>query len=89
MSQRTMHPANHFRETPPAGFRPSLHQIRGGPAHLRDQVIAPILAGVRSPRTGRQPAHWIKIDRDYETLRTHMQTLRHDLGIAAKAAPAG
>ena len=25
---------------------------------LRDQVIAPILAGVRSPRIGRKPAHW-------------------------------
>src|SRR6185369_14509229 len=25
---------------------------------LRDQVIAPILAAVRSPRMGRKPAHW-------------------------------
>ncbi len=48
---------------------------------LRDQVIAPILAGVRSPRRGRKPAHWTTIDRDYETLRTGMQTLFHDLGI--------
>jgi hypothetical protein len=37
---------------------------------LRDQVIAPILAGVRSPRRGRKPAHWTLIDNDYETLRT-------------------
>ena len=48
---------------------------------LRDQVIAPILAGVRSPRPGRRPAHWTLIDRDYETLRIAMQTLFRDLGI--------
>jgi hypothetical protein len=48
---------------------------------LRDQVIAPILAGVRSPRRGRKPAHWTLIDRDYETLRIGMQALFHDLGI--------
>ena len=50
---------------------------------LRDQVIAPILAGVRSPRRGRKPAHWTGIDRDYETLRIGMQNLFHDLGITA------
>jgi hypothetical protein len=54
---------------------------------LRDHVIAPILAGVRSPRMGRKPAHWTRIDRDYETLRTGMQTLFHDLGIVT-AIPA-
>jgi hypothetical protein len=48
---------------------------------LRDQVIAPILAGVRSPRRGRKPATWTRIDRDYETLRIGMQTLFRDLGI--------
>ena len=55
---------------------------------LRDQVIAPILAGVRSARLGRKPAHWTIIDRDYETLRTGMQTLFHDPGINARAAAA-
>ena len=54
---------------------------------LRDQVIAPILAGVRSPRRGRKPAHWTVIDRDYETLRTGMQALFRDLGITT-AVPA-
>ena len=48
---------------------------------LRDEVIAPILAGVRSPRRGRKPATWTAVDRDYETLRTDMQTLFHDLRI--------
>jgi hypothetical protein len=42
---------------------------------LRDQVIAPILAGVRSPRMGRKPKVWTTIDRDYENLRVNMQTL--------------
>jgi hypothetical protein len=55
---------------------------------LRDQVIAPILAGVRSPHRGRKPAHWTRIDRDYETLRTGMQGLFDDLGITLTAAAA-
>ena len=55
---------------------------------LRDQVIGPILAGVRSPRLGRKPTHWTRVDRDYETLRIGMQTLFHDLGITAGTAAA-
>jgi hypothetical protein len=50
---------------------------------LRDHVIGPILAGVRTPRRGRKPSTWTPIDRDYETLRLGMQTLFHDLAIAA------
>ena len=55
---------------------------------LRDHVIAPVIAGIRSPRRGRKPAHWTRIDRDYETLRIGMQTLFHDLGIATQDAAA-
>jgi hypothetical protein len=55
---------------------------------LRDQVIGPILAGVRSPRLGRKPAHWTAVDRDYETLRIGMQTLFADLGITTSSAAA-
>ena len=55
---------------------------------LRDQVIAPILAGVRSPRMGRKPAIWTRIDRRYETLRIGMQELFHDLGITPAATTA-
>ncbi|HEV2374372.1 MAG TPA: hypothetical protein VGS19_19710, partial [Streptosporangiaceae bacterium] len=55
---------------------------------LRDHIIAPILADVRSPRRGRKPAVWTRIDRDYETLRIGMQTLFHDLGITHAAAAA-
>jgi hypothetical protein len=31
---------------------------------LRDQVIAPIIAGVRSPRMGRKAMTWTPVDRD-------------------------
>jgi hypothetical protein len=55
---------------------------------LRDQVIAPILAGVRSPRRGRPPATWTRIDRDYQALRIDMQTLFHDLRINPGSAAA-
>ncbi len=55
---------------------------------LRDHVIAPILAGVRSPRRGRPPAHWTRVDRDYQTLRVGMQTLFRDLGIETLPAAA-
>jgi hypothetical protein len=55
---------------------------------LRDHVIAPILAGVRSPRMGRKPKVWTAVDRRYETLRTDMQDLFRDLGITAAAAAA-
>ena len=47
---------------------------------LRDQVIAPILAAVRSPRMGRKPAHWTRVDH-YERIRIDMQTLFNDLAI--------
>jgi hypothetical protein len=53
---------------------------------LRDQVITPILAGIRSPRRGRKPTTWTRIDRDYETLRIGMQALFQDLGIAISPA---
>ena len=53
---------------------------------LRDQVIAPILAAVRSPRMGRKPAHWTRVDRDYERIRVDMQTLFHDLAIETPLA---
>jgi hypothetical protein len=55
---------------------------------LRDHVIEPILAGVRSPRPGRKPAHWTRIDADYQTLRIGMQALFDDLGISMLPAAA-
>jgi hypothetical protein len=55
---------------------------------LRDHVIAPILAGVRSPRMGRKPKTWTPVDRDYENLRIGMQTLFQHLGIETQPAAA-
>ena len=52
---------------------------------LRDKVIAPLIAGIRTPRQGRPPSNWTNIDRDYETLRRNIQTLLNDLGITTKA----
>jgi hypothetical protein len=52
---------------------------------IRDHVIAPLIAGVRTPRRGRPPKHWTNIDRDYETLRLGMKTLFGHLGIATDA----
>ena len=52
---------------------------------VRDQVIAPILAGIRSPRMGRKPKAWNSIDRDYEQIRVNMQTLFHDLALTTPA----
>jgi hypothetical protein len=52
---------------------------------LRDQVIGPILAGVRIPRQGRRPTTWTHLDNDYETLRLDMQNLFQELGISAAA----
>ena len=53
---------------------------------LRDHIIAPILAGIRSPQPGRRPATWTAIDHDYEQLRIGMQTLLADLAINTPAA---
>lgn len=52
---------------------------------LRDQVIAPILAGIRRPRPGRPPKTHTPIDRDYQHLRDDMRTLFHDLAIDTAA----
>ena len=55
---------------------------------LRDHVIAPILAGVRSPRMGRKPKIWTAVDCDYEILRIDMQTLFQHVGIETLPAAA-
>jgi hypothetical protein len=53
---------------------------------LREQVIAPILANVHSPKMGRKPAHLTRVDRDYERIRIDMQTLFTDLAIETPLA---
>jgi len=52
---------------------------------LREKIIAPLIAGIRTPRQGRPPKNWTTIDRDYETLRCNMHTLLNHLGITTKA----
>ncbi len=69
--------------TPPAAARTITALLT-----LRDQVIGPILAGVRSPRRGAKPAIWTRVDQQYETLRIDMQALFQHLGITAHAAAA-
>jgi hypothetical protein len=50
---------------------------------LRDQVLEPLLAGVRSQQPRPHHSTWTAVEHDYETLRLDMQTLFDDLGIAA------
>ena len=54
---------------------------------LRDKVIAPLIAGIRTPRRGRPPENWTTIDRDYETLRRNMQILLNDLASRPRQPP--
>jgi hypothetical protein len=65
---------------------PDAARVLAGLSALRDQILAPILAGIRSPRQGRKPSHWTDIDRDYEQIRINMQKLFHDLAIDRAAA---
>lgn len=65
---------------------PDAARVIAGLITLRDDVIAPILAGVRSPRRGRKPSSWSTVDRDYEQVRVAMQDLFHDLAIERVAA---
>jgi hypothetical protein len=66
--------------------RPDAARLIAGLVALRDHAIAPILAGVRSPRLGRKPSHWTAVDRDYEQLRINMHKLFDDLAIERVAA---
>ena len=58
------------------------------PLALRDHVIAPILAGIRSPRMVRKPTIWTAIYRDHKTLRIDMQALFRHVGIETQPAAA-
>jgi hypothetical protein len=50
---------------------------------LRDHVIKPILAGVRTAAPSRQPPISTLIDQHYNQLRLDFQPLFEELGIAA------
>jgi len=69
------------------------HVPAGRPHHRRHP--RPTRSGHRprprrhpQPTDGTQPAHWTTVDRDYERLRIHLQTLFTDLGITTAAAAA-
>jgi hypothetical protein len=51
---------------------------------LREHLVAPLLARTRSPRLGRKPSTWTVADRHYEQLRSRMQPLFEELGIATQ-----
>jgi len=65
---------------PPAGARTISALLT-----LRDQVIVPLLAGMRSPLLGHPPSILTPADRHYEKLRIDMEALFTELGIAAAA----
>jgi hypothetical protein len=65
-------------QAPPAGVRTIAALLI-----LRDQVIKPVLAGVRNRKVGRKPTTWSVVDQHYETLRLDLRHLFRDLGIAA------
>jgi hypothetical protein len=50
---------------------------------LREHVIAPLLAGARTPPRASKPATWTLVDQHYQQLRLDMQPLFQELGIAA------
>lgn len=53
---------------------------------LRDQVLAPVIAGVQAPTRRRKPAHSTATDRHYDKLRTDMRALLKHLGITTRAS---
>jgi hypothetical protein len=61
---------------------PSAARIISALLTLREDVIAPLLAGVADPRIRRTPRHWTDIDRHYQALRLEMMALFADIGIA-------
>ena len=69
---------SHRYEVPPDGLRTLAALVV-----LREHVIKPLLAGVRSPHQGRPPKSWTPLDRHYQTLRVDMQQLFTDLGLAS------
>ncbi len=65
---------------------PDAARVMAGLVTLRDQIIAPILAGIRSPHPGRKPTHRTAVDRDYEQLRITMHKLFDDRAIERAAS---
>jgi hypothetical protein len=69
---------SHRYEVPPDGLRTIAALVV-----LREQVIKPLLAAVRTPHQGCMPTTCTPLDAHYQTLRLNLQQLFADLGIAA------
>lgn len=54
---------------------------------LRDQVLAPILGGIRSRRTVARNSAWNQVEHTYQDLCLDMETLFQHLGIATRPNP--
>lgn len=50
---------------------------------LRDRVIRPLLAGALAPEITHEPRHLVPLNRHYRCLRTGMNDLFREVGIAA------
>jgi hypothetical protein len=66
-------------------YQPLAHGLRAIAALvvLRDKAIKPLLAAVQPLRPSRQPQNPTPLDAHYAALRTAMQDVFHDLGVAA------
>ena len=63
---------------------PLAHHRR--PAHPARPAHRPDPRRGAQPRIGHKPAHWARVDRDYERIRLDMQTLFNDLAIETQLA---
>ncbi len=63
---------------------PLAHHRR--PAHPARPAHRPDPRRGAQPRMGHKPAHWARVDRDYERIRLDMQTLFNDLAIETRLA---
>jgi hypothetical protein len=75
------------KQGPRRRYAPSADAVRSMTTLLvlRDQVIRPLLAGVRTPRQGRPPSTWTRLDQHYQTLRLDLRALFTELGVAASS----
>jgi len=79
---RGKHPAGKPGRSRRYFISPAAARIISALLTLREDVIAPLLAGVADPRIRRTPRHWTDIDRHYQALRLEMMALFADIGIA-------
>jgi hypothetical protein len=79
---RGKHPASKPGRTRRYLISPGAARIISALLTLREDVIAPLLAGIADPRIRRTPRHRTDIDRHYQALRLEMMALFADIGIA-------